>query len=80
MKNLNDPWIRDRVFYTLRWVKRARDAEEFEERLPSITTIKGFITQTGIKDIRKATMVTSYLKSAFCGDWKGIILSVYKLQ
>ncbi len=72
VKNLNDPWIRDRTFYTFRWVKRSRDEAEFAVHLPAITQVQEFMRKSGIKDLKKAILITSYLKLSFCGNWKGI--------
>jgi hypothetical protein len=65
-------WARDRVFYTFRWVKRARDQEEFEERYKTLTDPVQLQQATGIQDSGFAEQIASYFQTNWFGKWKGM--------
>ncbi|RIB30955.1 hypothetical protein C2G38_2151045 [Gigaspora rosea] len=59
-KNLNDQWIRDRVFYQFRFVKRSRDQEEFNQRKATLLNVEKLQTAIGNLTLDAARIITSY--------------------
>ncbi|CAG8536728.1 2900_t:CDS:2, partial [Dentiscutata heterogama] len=47
-RNLNDQWLRDRVFYQFRFVKWSRDQEEFNQRKTTLIDTKNLQAALGL--------------------------------
>ncbi|RIB18925.1 hypothetical protein C2G38_2036498 [Gigaspora rosea] len=68
-KNLNDQWLRDRIFYQFRFIKRSRDQEEFDERKVNILDAEKLQAAIGIMKLDTVRVITSYFRTHWFGDW-----------
>ncbi|KAF0411274.1 hypothetical protein F8M41_008209 [Gigaspora margarita] len=68
-KNLNDQWLRDRVFYQFRFVKRSQDQEEFDQQKTTLLDAKKLQAATGIAKLAVAETIVSYFRKYWFGDW-----------
>ncbi|RIB25962.1 hypothetical protein C2G38_2164607 [Gigaspora rosea] len=68
-KNLNNQWLRDRVFYQFRFVKRSQDQKEFDQQKTTFLDAKKLQAATGIAKLAIAETIVLYFRKYRYNTW-----------